>query len=151
MVWGCMTHLGPGYLCKIDGLMDQYLYKSILEDELVKTIEYYDMEADKVVFQHDNDSKHRAKSVQDWLASQPFAVLEWSPQSPNLNLIEHLWAYLKLQLNNYDSPPKGMLDLWDGVQAKLNEIDQQTCMSLIESMPKRVEAVLKARGKWTKY
>lgn len=151
MVWGCMTYHGTGYLCKLCGKMDQQLYRSILEDELSKTIEYYEMKADKVVFQHDNDPKHRAKSVQEWLDKQPFMVLPWPSQSPDLNPIEHLWAHLKRQLNKYESPPKGMLELWERLEAEWSKIDKSICIRLIESMPKRIDAVLKAKGKWTDY
>ena len=63
MIWGCMTSKGVGYLCKIEGIMDQHLYKSILEDDLLNTIDYYNMKKEKIIFQHDNDPKHKAKSV----------------------------------------------------------------------------------------
>lgn len=151
MVWGCMTYHGIGYLCKLSDKMDQRLYRSILEDELSKTIEYYGMKADKVVFQHDNDPKHQAKSVQEWLFKQPFMVLSWPSQSPDLNPIEHLWAHLKRQLNRYESPPKGMLELWERVEAEWSKIDKSVCINLIDSMPRRIDAVIKARGKWTNY
>jgi hypothetical protein len=117
----------------------------------LRTIEYYGFEAEKVVFQHDNDPKHRAKSVQEWLSDQPFQVMEWPPQSPDLNPIEHLWAHLKRQLNKYDSPPKGILELWDRVEEQWNKIDRATCLHLIESMPRRIEGVIEAKGRWTKY
>jgi hypothetical protein len=32
MLWGCMTAHGPEFMYKIEGRMDQHLYKSILED-----------------------------------------------------------------------------------------------------------------------
>ena len=67
MIWGCMTAQGAGFMCKIDSIMDQYLYRSILEDELLKTIEFYELEPKQVIFQHDNDPKHKAKSIQNWL------------------------------------------------------------------------------------
>lgn len=151
MVWGCMTYRGTGYLCKLCGKMDQHLYRSILKDELSKTIEYYEMEKDKVVFQHDNDPKHQAKSVQEWLDKQPFMVLQWPSQSPDLNPIEHLWAHLKRQLNKYENPPRGMLELWERVEAEWSKIDRSVCINLIKSMPRRIDAVIKARGKWTNY
>jgi len=40
MVWGCMTTQGVGYSCRIDGRMDAELYTSILDDELLQTLEY---------------------------------------------------------------------------------------------------------------
>lgn len=118
MIWGCMTTHGPGFMCKIEGTMDQHLYKQILEDELLQTIEWYDLDAERVIFQQDNDSKHKAKMVQKWLSEQPFEVLEWPPQSPDLNPIEHLWATLKRGLNQYDRPSNGMIELWERVQAE---------------------------------
>src|SRR5262249_50686011 len=84
MICGCMTAHGPGFIGKIEGTMDRHLYKKILEEDLYKTIEEYEMDATRVIFQHDNDPKHKAKSVQEWLSEQPFEVLEWPPQSPDL-------------------------------------------------------------------
>jgi len=150
-IWGCMTVQGPGYMCKIDGNMDQHLYKGILEDELQKTLEWYRLKPDKVIFQQDNDSKHTAASVREWLNKRKFDTLEWPAQSPDLNPIEHLWAHIKKQLNKYDTAPKGILDLWERVQDQWNTIDASVCANLIDSMPRRVAAVIKAKGRWTKY
>ena len=105
----------------------------------------------KYIFQHDNDPKHRAKSIQDWIANQHFEVLEWPPQSPDLNPIEHIWCHLKRRLNSYDSAPKGILALWERVETEWNKIGSDLCVYLIESMHRRVEAVLRAKGGWTKY
>jgi hypothetical protein len=63
MIWGCMTARGRGYVCKIVGTMNQYFYKNILEDELMATIEWYGFDPSRMIFHHDNDSKHTAKSV----------------------------------------------------------------------------------------
>jgi DDE superfamily endonuclease len=131
MIWGCMTAHGPGFMCRILDKMNQHLYKSILESELLKTIEWYDMEAEKVIFQQDNDPKHCARSVQEWLSEQPFEVLDWPPQSPDLNPIEHLWAILKRRLNQYERPPNGMIELWERIEAEWNKIDKDDCLRLI--------------------
>ena len=106
-----MTAYGLGFICKIESTIDQNLYKKILQEDLYKTIEEYKMDAAWVIFQHDNDSKHKVKSVQEWLSEQPFEVLDWLAQFPDLNSIEHLWTLLKWRLNQYETPPSGMLEL----------------------------------------
>jgi hypothetical protein len=90
MIWGCMMAQRPGFMCRLTGTIDQYVYKSILEDELARTIEWYNLDPSQVIFQQDNDPKHRARSVQEWLETQEFQVLDWPAQSPDLNPIEHI-------------------------------------------------------------
>jgi hypothetical protein len=90
-------------------------------------------------------------SVQEWLRQQKFDVLEWPSQSPDLNPIEHLWAIIKRRLNEYDRAPTGMIELWERIQEQWNKITPDECLRLIDSMPRRVQAVLKAKGGWTDY
>jgi transposase len=152
MIWGCMTTKGPGFMCKIDGKMEQTLYKQILSEELARTIEHYSIDARDVIFQHDNSPIHKAKSVVEYLKNQEYQVLQWPAQSPDLNPIEHLWSKLKRELNKYEQPPNGMLELWKRIEYVWDEkITQNDCQILIESMPRRIEAVIKAKGWWTKY
>ena len=81
-------------------------------------------------------------------------ILEWppqSPQSPDLNPIEHVWVELKRRLNSYKEEPKSMYKLWECVQDTWNDIEAVTCERLVESMTSRVAAVLEAKGGYTKY
>ena len=105
----------------------------------------------RVIFQHDNDSKHRALSVRHWLNDQQFDVMAWPSQSPDKNPIEHLWVLLKRRLNGYDTPPRGIIDLWERVEAEWNKIEASDCQRLVESLPRRIEAVINSKGKWTDY
>ena len=58
---------------------------------------------------------------------------------------------LKLKLAGYRSPPQGIHELWERVEEQWSEISREEYLSLIESMPRRIEAVLKAKGRNTKY
>jgi len=151
MMWGCMTAHGVGISIRVEGTMDQHQYLTILKDGLLPTIAHYRLNREDVIFQHDNDPKHKARSVCDWLKRQPFTVLEWPAQSPDLNPIEHLWATLKRELNGYENAPTGILELWERVAEKWGKIEKSTCLSLIESMPRRIQAVIKANGGHTMY
>jgi hypothetical protein len=55
------------------------------------------------------------------------------------------------QLNKYETPPKGVLELWECVETEWDKFEEETCMNLIGSMPRRIKAVIKAKGKWTRY
>lgn len=151
MIWGCMTRRGVGFCCRIDGGLDKELYCSILEDEYLNTLKYYGLKKEETIFQHDNDPKHTAKKTREWLEENGIEVLDWPAQSPDLNPIEHLWEHLKRKLNSYETFPTSISDLWERVQQEWNEIDPSTCVKLIETMPSRIAAVKKAKGKYTMY
>ena len=60
-------------------------------------------------------------------------------------------GHLKRKLGEYEQPPASIQELWARVQKEWDDIGEQECRNLIESMPRRVEAVLKAKGGHTKY
>ena len=42
----------------------------------------------RFTFQHDDNPKHTAKTMLEWLQGKSLTVLEWPSQSPDFNLIE---------------------------------------------------------------
>jgi hypothetical protein len=149
MVWGCITKKGVGFMTEIEGIMDKGIYRNILEGELEDTIAWYDLNHQEVVFQQDNDPKHRAKSNLKYLEEQEYDVMLWPAQSPDLNPIENCWSYVKSKLYSYEKPASGLLMLWDRLQDEWEKIDQEYINNLYESMPKRMREVIRARGGWT--
>jgi transposase len=150
-LWGCMTWRGIGYLSKIDNGLDAALYTTILGGELMSTLNWYGLEKADVVFQHDNDPKHTAKKTQEWLSRSGFSVLDWPPQSPDLNPIEHLWGELKRRVRKRRKLPSSLPELWDVVQEEWELIPTDFCQKLISSMPSRVEDVIRAKGSHTRW
>ena len=150
MVWGCMGWNGVGKLVEVQGTMDASQYVDILEDGVVESFEMLEMEEGKHHFQQDNDSKHTSRKAKQWFEDNAIQVLSWPDQSPDLNPIEHLWEHLKHQLQQYPTPPKGVHELWDRVVEEYNVIQPEVCQNIIESMPRRIQAVIQAKGGHTK-
>ena len=78
--------------------------------------------------QQDNDPKHTSKWAKQWFSDNNIQVLEWPAQSPDLNLIEHLWHHLKSQFQQYNTPPKGVHELWERVVEEWNRISLEVCL-----------------------
>ena len=77
MIWRYMIVYGIGYMCQIIGIMDKDIYIEILEDCLFKTIKQYKLKSKDIIFQQDNNSKHRAEKVQQWLNKRSFDIMIW--------------------------------------------------------------------------
>ena len=147
MMQGCMLWEGVTDACKIDRRMDRELYVKILQDELQESLTYYDKTNDNIIFQQDNDSKHTCHKARNWFQDHDFNVMSWPAHSTDLNPIEHLWNHLKRRLADYEE------EHWSygRVQVEWDKIEPEVCQDLIESMPRHMEAVIKAKGGYTTY
>ena len=148
MVWGCMSAAGPGNLHIIDGIMDQTKYLQILKNNLRDSVEKLGI-ADSYSFYQDNDPKHRAHNVRLWLLYNCPHVIETPAQSPDLNVIEHLWAYLEEKLKSHII--SNAKDLEKALKDEWANIDPSYCEKLVRSMPNRLKAVRANKGLPTKY
>jgi hypothetical protein len=82
---------------------------------------------------------------------QDIKLLDWPAQSPDLNPIEHTWDHLKNCLLGHERAPTRVHQLWDRVVVEWGKISVEECQKWIESMPRRIQAVIKAKGYHTKY
>jgi transposase len=151
-LWGCITSHGQGFICQIEGGLDAALYCDILNDDFISTLNYYGIDRSKVVFQQDNDPKHTSKKAKAWFQKNKIELLDWPPYSPDLNPIENMWYYLKCQLAKYETQATSIYHLWERVQEVWERDDVKSLsMKVIDSMPRRIQAVIKAKGGETKW
>lgn len=146
-VWGCFSGFGVGPVRKIDGNMDRLQYKNILEGTMLPHA--HQNLPENWTFQHDNNPKHTAKVVKDFLSNESVRVLDWPPCSPDLNPIENLWHHVNKAVALKHS--SNVNQLYDAFKEAWEQIPVATCSKLIASMPKRCRAVIEANGHATKY
>uniref|UniRef100_A0AAZ3R1J0 Tc1-like transposase DDE domain-containing protein n=1 Tax=Oncorhynchus tshawytscha TaxID=74940 RepID=A0AAZ3R1J0_ONCTS len=96
-----------------------------------------------------NAPKHKAKTMQDWLRDKSLNVLEWPGQRPDLNQTEHLWRDLKIAVQQ--RPPSNLTNLERICREKWEKLPKYRCNKLVASYPRRLQAVITAKGASTKY
>ncbi len=145
-----MSSAGVGPLCFLKTNVTAPIYQYILEHFMLPSADQLFKDAD-FIFQQDLAPAHTAKSTKSWLNDHGVGVgvRAWPANSPDLNPIENLWCIVKRKMRNK------RLKSADALKASVKEtwasIPPQQCHKLITSMPRRIEAVIKAKGAPTKY
>ncbi len=75
--------------------------------------------------------------------------MDWPSMYPDLKPIEHLWGILKWK--EEERKISNMHQLRDVIMEEWKRTPVATCEALVNSMPKRVKAVLENNGGHTKY
>lgn len=150
MVWGCFSSAGLGPLVRINGRQTSKDYIETLDDHLIPYLEALDNQ-DDYLFQDDNAPIHRAKRTMDWILENNVSHISWPPQSPDLNPIENIWDELERRVRKRVPLPTNETELFNFLQDEWSKLDSSVYNNLIESMPRRIKAVIKSKGNPTLY
>ena len=100
MVWACIWGKNKGPLIPIfDRSVDRFVYIGVLEDGLVDVWQEVEDTVGDLIFQQDGAKIHTARDTMAWFAESHIQVMEWPPNSPDLNPIEHCWKRVKEKLH----------------------------------------------------
>ena len=147
-VWGAMGYNSIGKLVKVDGIMDAKKYLNILDEGLQASVTMNGWTR-QYVLQMDNDPKHTSKAATNYYKKHKLNLLPWPSQSPDLNPIEHLWDEVSRRLKGSSKLSQKQFE--EKVMNVWSEIPLTCIRKLIDSMPRRLEAVIKAKGGNTRY
>lgn len=144
IVWGAIKSDGKRVLVKAQETINSTEYQRLLSSGLMPLLD------SSSIFQQDGAPSHRSKATMQFLDRHKICVLsDWPPQSPDLNIIENLWADVKRKLAAQKFKSKD--DLWSACLKAWNEIPNETIQKLFDSIPKRLISVIKNHGYPTKY
>ena len=110
MVWGCFSGPGLGPLVPVKITLNASAYQEILDNFMLQTL-WKQFEDGPFLFQHDCAPVHKARSIKMWVSEYGVEELDCPAQSPDLNLIEHLWDELDQRLRARPSCPTSVSDL----------------------------------------
>lgn len=149
MIWGAITaNMRCGlWFMPANTTINARVYLDVLQQKLP----IFRNITRTTIFQHDGAPCHTAKLVSKWLYDNGIEVLgPWPGNSPDLNPIENCWNYLKDRVARLN--PSSIDDLKHKIKLVwTQEIKQEYLKKLIHSMPRRLQACLKANGAHSKY
>ncbi len=148
MVWGAMSSAGVGPLCFLRSKVNTAVYQEVLEHLMLPAADHLYGDAD-FIFQQDLAPAHGAKASSTWFKDHGIPVLNWPENSPDLNPIENLWGIVKTKMRY--ARPNNAEELKATIRATWALITPEQCHRLIDSMPRRIAAVIQAKGAPTKY
>ncbi|GFX10546.1 transposable element Tcb1 transposase [Trichonephila clavipes] len=152
MVWGAISWRDLGLLVTLHGKVKAAHYVNILGDQVHPFVQT-SFPGECPLYQDDNAPIHTAKIVQEWFAEDEGEVghLDWPPQSPDLNIIEHLWGYLESKLRARFPPPSTISALETALHEEWLHIPLQVVHDLYASIPRRIQSVIQSKGGPTPY
>lgn len=140
MVWGCMSAKGVGSLCFVDGIVNL----KILKDHLLPSIEELQSNDKDYIFQQDGAPCHKSKKTMAWLKRKGLPLIDWPASSPDQSPIETLWGVMKQKLR--ERPARTAEDLRTRLQEIWDSFTPSDCQKLVETMPRRLNSLILAKG-----
>jgi len=89
--------------------------------------------------------------MKEWFGDDETSHMDWPPQSPDLNPIDSLCDVPEKTLHSGPTLPSPQQDLADNLIQLWTEINVVMLQKLIETMPQRMCAVIRAKGGPMKY
>ena len=101
------------------------------------------------IFMQDRAPCHKAMVILNFLKAENVTIMDWPPQSPDLNPIEYVWKTRGERSKARN--PKTTEQLRNALQEDWNKITRQDLIKLISSCSRRCQIVIEAKGLHSKY
>lgn len=148
MVWAGIMYKKQTGLYEMNGGITGQVYSEFLRDKIFPDMQQ--LIPNGYIFMDDNAPCHRARVVMEMKEEREIDCLEWWPaNSPDLNPIENMWGILKEKIRHRN--PKNKQELWQFAIEEWENISFQTINNIINSMPNRIQLVIRARGNSIRY
>src|SRR5690606_28114010 len=117
-------------------------YKNILQRHMVSSLIKLNGLNDGLLLK-DNAPIHKSKICTNYLKNKKINVIEFSPNSPDLNPIENLWNHLDILCKERHCT--NATRLFEVIKNGWNCISKKYMETLVKSIPQRIKEIIKQK------
>ena len=145
MVWAGIGYNYKSKLIILETTLNADSYIKMLKDnQIIEEIK--SKNPDRIMwFQQDGAPAHYSKKAKKYICKLIQLVDDWPSNSPDLYVIENLWAIVKQRIKI--NPPTTMNELKDRLIEEWNKIDQNLINNLMMEYPDRFRLWIREKGK----
>ena len=144
---GGISHGVKSPLIVVPGNLTAVRYR----DEILRPVAVPLVQQHQMTFQHDNARPDVARVCQDFLANNNIVPLDCPPYSPESSPIEHLWDELDRRVRRRRNIPNTLGQWRTALLEEWENIPMRKINALVNSLQRRIRAVISARGGHTRY
>jgi hypothetical protein len=143
MVWGAICYEGTLHLQLVEGRMNHVDYLEILERCFTDALPSLNSKIGWN-FQQDGACPHRPPKVREFISENGLTLMKHPSNSPDLNPIELIWAYMKEEIEGVEI--KNQQDLEDAIFETWREIPDKLVRSCIDHQRQYLPRVIEVEG-----
>src|SRR5690348_5438420 len=106
---------------------------------------------DQWMFLQDNAPCHTGGIVKQWFQDNKIKTVRFPAYSPDLNPIENAWKVVSNNVYSEKTLYESKEELFEAFSKAFYGLTSEYCKNLVSSMPRRIQAVIQAKGGYTKY
>lgn len=153
MVWGAISYSSKSELVFIEGNMNGDRYVDVLRQNALPLLEATQraLQAGEILFQQDGAPCHGTRRVREFMERSGVECLQCAACSPDCNIIETVWAIMKRRLQKERVHVTSRSAFIEVLTRAWDSVSQDTIRRLYDTIPKRLRAVMDAKGHATRF